>query len=91
MGGGSQQSEGSPGKDRVVDVALAEFNALRAEIVGHTTAQYAFVGVALTALGVILGLVIREGGDGRLPLAVPPLTALVSLLHAAISYRLQDR
>jgi hypothetical protein len=74
--------------DKAVAVALAEFNALRAEVVSHITAQAALVGLGLTALGVVAGLVIEEGGDQRLLLAIPPLATLVVLLHAAGTYRL---
>jgi hypothetical protein len=76
-----------PIPERGVDVALAEFNALRAEIVSNITAQAALVGLGLTALGVIAGFVAKEGGDERLLLGIPPLAMLVALLHAAWSYR----
>ncbi len=52
----SEKAEGPVYRERAVDVAIAEFNALRAEIVSHVTAQAALVGLALTAAGVILGL-----------------------------------
>jgi hypothetical protein len=65
---------------RAVDVLLAEFNALRAEIVARSNSQSALVGVGLTAVGVIVGLVVKDNGDQRLLLALPPLGALVNLL-----------
>jgi hypothetical protein len=68
-------------------VAIAEFNALRAEIVSHVTAQAALVGLALTAAGVIVGFTVKEGADQRLLLAIPPLTLLVVLLHTAETFR----
>jgi hypothetical protein len=70
-----------------VDVAIAEFNALRAEIISHVTAQAALVGLALTAAGVILGFTVKEGADQRLLLAIPPLTLLVVLLNTAETFR----
>jgi hypothetical protein len=73
--------------DRSVDVALAEFNALRAELVSHLTTQAGVVGLGLTALGVIVGFTVKEGGSERLLLAIPPLTLLVVLLHTAGSWR----
>jgi hypothetical protein len=77
-----------PSPDRAIDVGLAEFETLRAEIVSHLSAQAAVVGLGLTALGVIIGFSVKEGGSERLLLAIPPLTLLVVLLHAASSYRL---
>jgi hypothetical protein len=74
--------------DRSVDVALAEFNTLRAEIVSHLNAQAAVVGLGLTALGVIVGFTVKDGGSERLLLAIPPLTLLVVLLHIAGSWRM---
>lgn len=77
-----------PSPDRAIDVGLAEFETLRAEIVSHLNAQAAVVGLGLTGLGVIIGFSVKEGGNERLLLAVPPLTLLVVLLHSASSYRL---
>lgn len=74
--------------DRSVDVALAEFNTLRAEIVSHLNAQAAVVGLGLTALGVIVGFTVKDGGSERLLLAIPPLTLLVVLLYTAGSWRM---
>jgi hypothetical protein len=71
-----------PGPKFAVDIALAEFNALRAEITTRMTAQAALVGVGLTALGVIVGFVVKENGDPRLLLAIPPLAAGVNFLWA---------
>jgi hypothetical protein len=65
-----------------VEAGLAEFNALRAEINSRMTAQAALVGVGLTGLGVIVGLVVKEHGDHRLLLAVPPLAVSVNFLWA---------
>lgn len=65
-----------------LDVALAEFNALRAEINNRMTTQAALVGVGLTALGVIVGLVVEKQADQRLLLAVPPLALTVNILWA---------
>jgi hypothetical protein len=72
---------------RSVDVALAEFNALRAEIISHVNAQYALIGVGLTALGLIFSFVIKDHGNRHLLLIVPPLAFLFSLLHAGATYR----
>jgi hypothetical protein len=73
--------------ERAVDVAIAEFNALRAEIVSHVTAQAALIGLAITAAGVVVGFTVKEGADQRLLLALPPLALLVVLLHTAETFR----
>jgi hypothetical protein len=80
--------EGGTASARDIDVGLAEFNALRAEIISRTTAQNALVGIGLTAVGVIYGLALKKAGDDKsLLLAVPPLAALASLLHASETYQ----
>lgn len=73
---------------RKSEAAIAEFNALRAEILSHLTAQTAVVGLGVTALGIIVGFVVKEGADDRLLLVVPPLGMFVILLHVAESYRM---
>ncbi len=77
-----------PAKAR--DVPLAEFTALRAEIVSRITLQAALVGIGLTALGVILGLVVKKDGDQRLLMAIPPLALVVNLLYSAETYRMSE-
>ena len=85
---GASEKVGNPAdREKAVDVAIAEFGALRAEIVSHVTAQAALVGLALTAAGVIVGFTVKEGADQRLLLAIPPLTLLVVLLHTAETFR----
>jgi hypothetical protein len=77
-----------PSPDRAVDAALAEFEALRAEIISNMNSQAALAGLALTAVGVIVGLTVKEGASERLLLAIPPLTLFMVLLHTGSSYRL---
>lgn len=43
-----------------VEVALAEYTALRAEILTRLSAQTTLVGVCLTAVGVVFGLALRK-------------------------------
>lgn len=71
-----------------VDVAIAEFNALRAEIISRMTAQAALVGIGLTAVGVILGLSVGEEGNKSLPLAIPAIALLVNTLSTAQTHRI---
>ena len=74
--------------NKAVDVLLAEYNALRAEIVSRSSAQAALVGVGLTALGVVVGLVVQKHADQRLLLALPPLALLVNLLWSIENRRI---
>lgn len=71
-----------------IEVALAEFAALRAQIAGHIRAQAAVAGLGLTALGVVAGFSVGNDGDQRLLLAVPLLVMVVVLLHTAETYRI---
>lgn len=77
-----------PSADKAVDVLLAEFNALRAEMHSYISAQAALVGLGLTALGVITSLAVGNNGDDDLLLAIPPLVALIVLAHTAETYRI---
>ena len=78
---------GEPRDDRVVDVVLAEYNALRAEILLHVNIQAAVVGVGLTAIGVLVGFTVKEGVDRELLLIVPPVCLFVALIYSAETYR----
>lgn len=64
------------------DAALAEFNALRAEICTRMSTVSTLVGVGFTALGAILALVVKDHGDQRLLLLVPLLAFVVNVLWA---------
>jgi hypothetical protein len=44
-----------------VQVALAEFSALRSELQGHTSAQGSLIALVVTAIGIVAGLVIKDG------------------------------
>jgi hypothetical protein len=83
-----ESSVGVDQPDQGVEVALAEFNALRAEMLGHMTAQAALIGMGLTALGFVFGFAIKDGGDRKLLLVVPLLAAFVSLLQAGRYYQI---
>jgi hypothetical protein len=68
------------------DVDLAEFAALRAEIVGHQSAQTTLVSVCLTAIGVVIGLVLSDkGAPGELLLVVPLISSGLGLFYASHS------
>ena len=62
---------------------LAEYNALRAEIVAHQNAQTTLVGATLAAVGVVLGLVLTEKQTRlELLLVVPLVASGLGLLYA---------
>ena len=73
---------------QAVTVVLAEFQALRAEMVSRASSAAALVGVGLTAFGVIIGFGIKNHRDLGLLLAVPPIAALVNLLWSIESKRI---
>ncbi len=74
--------------ERRVDVALAQFTALRGEISGRVNIQAALVGVALTALGVIFGLALSKEGNPLLLTAVPTVGLAITILYYAEAYRI---
>jgi hypothetical protein len=65
-----------------LDVALAEFSALRTELQGHSTAQGSLIALVVTAIGIVAGLVIKEGGDPRLLLILPALVSAAGIHYA---------
>jgi hypothetical protein len=78
----------SPNPDRTVDVALAEYNALRAELLGHTTSQNTVLGLGLTAIGVVLGLGINAPGQRAILVVVPVVAGIVILVYWGLAYRI---
>ena len=64
----------NPSSDAALTVTLAEYSALRAEIVAHSNSQATLLGVALTAIGVVVGIVL-SGKAGREVLLVIPILA----------------
>jgi hypothetical protein len=69
----------APAKDPGVDIAIAEFNALRAEILAHANVQASLVALVVTAIGIVGGLVVKEDGDPRLLLILPYLVAAAGI------------
>ena len=64
---------------RALQVALAEFNALRAEIAARTTTQGSLITLVVTAIGIVAGLVVKDDGDPRLLLILPFLVAAAGI------------
>lgn len=77
-----------PSDARKVEVALAEFDALRAEILVRRGAQKSLVAIALTAYGVLFTFSLGSDGDERLLLLVPPLGFALCLLQLGESFHI---
>ncbi len=71
-----------------MDIALAEFNGLRAEIVSRATAQSATLGLGLTAIGLVFGFAVKNRAGGDELLAVPPLALFLNLIYSAETFRI---
>jgi hypothetical protein len=72
---GDEDNENGEGGGTVLTAALAEFNALRQEIMQHIGAQDRLVQLNLTALATIAGLTIAQKATVALLLVVPFLSA----------------
>jgi VIT1/CCC1 family predicted Fe2+/Mn2+ transporter len=70
------------GRTNPASVELAEFVALRAEILEHQSAQATLVSVCLTAVGVLLGVVVSQGASRHLLLVVPFVASGLGLFYA---------
>lgn len=67
--------------DKIIDVAIAEYNQLRAEAIGNQNRQGALVGIGLTAIGAIMTIALHAQSNHHLLLAVPPFALVLTLLH----------
>jgi len=64
------------------EVALAEFTAMREEIVVRLGAQNTLVGVCLTAVGIIFGLALSQRGVSiTVLLALPPIVSGLAFFY----------
>lgn len=70
--------------DKVVDVALAEFAALRAELMQNLTAKYSLIGLNITGVAALGGIVIANDADPRLLLIAPFLSGATGLLFHTV-------
>jgi hypothetical protein len=64
----------------IVQVAVAEFNKLRDEIAGRSTAAWTLVGLSITGSAAVAGFVLSDRADPRLLLLLPLLTPALGLL-----------
>jgi hypothetical protein len=76
-------SEGAfPGQEG----ALAEFNALRAEIIARQNSQQGLLSIQLTATGAIFSLALSGAGHSAVLLVLPLITFMLSGRHVSHSY-----
>ncbi|GAA4690582.1 hypothetical protein [Phytohabitans rumicis] len=67
------------GQSKTVDVVLAEFVALRAEVTQHLAARFTVIGLNVTGVAAIGGIVIANRADTRLLLLLPFLSGALGL------------
>ncbi|GGQ73051.1 hypothetical protein [Couchioplanes azureus] len=68
------------------DAALAEFNALRAELVGRQHSQQALLSIQLTAAGALFSLALSGAGRSAVLLILPLVTYMLAGRHVSHSY-----
>jgi hypothetical protein len=83
----SDSSKGQAGRD--VDVALAEFAALRAEIASSKTVQSTSIGVGLTAIGAIFAFALQKNGTTDTLLVVAPFSLVINVVYFAEAVRIR--
>ena len=66
---------------------MAEFDALRSDILARTNAQFTLAGAGLTAVGVAVGVAFSEKGNAQVVIAVPFLSAAIILAYTFESMR----
>jgi len=72
----------SPAEQKAIDAAIAQYNSLRAEILGRQSAQGTLFGAGLAAVGVIVGFAV---GSGRPPEILLGVTAVCAVVIAVYS------
>jgi uncharacterized oligopeptide transporter (OPT) family protein len=68
------------------DVALAEYAALRAEMHGRQSSQTTLVGICLTGIGLIIGLILSERSiPSQLVLVIPLIASGLGMFYGSHS------
>jgi len=73
---------------KAIDVAVAEFNALRSELLSRSATQSALVGVGFAAIGIIYSSALGDRGDQGLLLAIPFIAAAAILAYAGEGFKI---
>ena len=70
-----------PDRDLVINAALAEYTALRAEVTNRISGQDTTLNLYMTATAAIFGLALSGHADSLILLVVPLLSAVARLLY----------
>jgi hypothetical protein len=70
-------------RDRIVDLVLAEFNALNAEISSATSSQQTLISLNITAQAAVAGLVVADKANPKLLLVAAVLSCALGLVYLA--------
>ena len=70
-----------PDRDLVINAAMAEYTALRAEVTNRISGQDATLNLYMTATAAIFGLALSGHADSLILLVVPLLSAAARLLY----------
>jgi hypothetical protein len=68
------------------DAILAEFNALRAEVIARQNSQQALLSIQLTAAGALFSLALSGAGRAAVLLILPLVTYMLAGRHVSHSY-----
>jgi hypothetical protein len=68
------------------DAVLAEFNALRAEIIARQNSQQGLLSIQLTAAGALFSLALAGAGRAAVLLILPLVTYMLAGRHVSHSY-----
>ena len=75
---------------RVLQVALAEFSALRGEIKDRSASAWTMVSLNITATSAVLGFVLSKGADPLLLLALPIVAPSLGMLFIDHAYNINN-
>lgn len=70
-------------QDRIVDLVLAEFNVLNAEITSIASSQQTLIGLNITAQAAVAGLVVADKADPKLLFVAAVLSSALGLIYVA--------
>jgi hypothetical protein len=70
-------------RDRVVDLVLAEFNTLNAEMTSAISSQQTLISLNITAAAAVAGLVVADKADPKLLLVSAVLSSALGLVYLA--------
>lgn len=74
----------------IVQVALAEFSALRSEILSRTSQAWMLVSINFTVTAAVLGVLFSKEGDRKLLLVLPLIAPSLSLLFIDHSFNIRS-